>query len=322
MVNSDVIRVSEILGISVIDLYQFSNNQSNHYRLVSIPKKSGGIRELNVPSHYLKHIQRCILDKLLYSLPVSEYAKAYLPDAKLIDNALPHIGKEKVLKLDIKSFFDNIDSDMVCSVFSRLGFESAATSLLANICTLEGVLPQGAPTSPHIANLVMMYFDNRVGDFCKVRNVAYTRYCDDMTFSGDFEEKEITCFVEHLLLKQGFELNHKKTTCISSSQQQKVTGIVVNEKPQISSAERRKIRQEVYYLSKYTVLSCMRKMDIHTTQIEYLTSLQGRISFALQINPDDKKMREYYDIVHAVLKKKTMEHSRKMKNRLAVHQPT
>lgn len=313
MVNSDVIRVSEILGISVRDLYQFSNNQAKHYHLASIPKKNGGVRELNVPSHYLKHIQRVILDKLLYGLPVSEYAKAYLPEAMLIDNALPHIGKEKVLKLDIKGFFDSIDCDMVCSVFSHLGFESAATSLLANICTLEGTLPQGAPTSPHIANLVMAYFDNRVGDFCKARNVAYTRYCDDMTFSGCFDEKEIIRFVEHLLLKQGFELNHKKTACISSSQQQKVTGIVVNEKPQLSSDERKKIRQEVHYLSKYTVLSCMRKMDIHTTQIEYLTSLQGRISFALQINPDDKKMREYYDIVHALLKKKTAEKRKRIR---------
>ena len=313
MVNSDVIRVSEILGISVRNLYQFSNNQAKHYHLASIPKKSGGVRELKVPSRYLKHIQRVILDKLLYGLPVSEYAKAYLSEAKLIDNALPHISKEKVLKLDIKGFFDSIDCDMVCSVFSHLGFESAATSLLANICTLEGVLPQGAPTSPHIANLVMTYFDNRVGDFCKARNVAYTRYCDDMTFSGSFDEKEIIRFVEHHLLKQGFELNHKKTACILSSQQQKVTGIVVNENPQISSAERRKIRQEVHYLSKYTVLSCMRKMDIHTTQIEYLTSLQGRISFALQINPDDKKIREYYDIVHALLKKKTAEKRKRIR---------
>lgn len=311
MVNKDVVRVSELLGISVRDLYQFSNNQGRHYYAVSIPKKNGGVRELNVPSFYLKHIQRLILDKMLYGLPVSEYARAYIPEARLTDNALPHMGKEKILKLDIKSFFDNIDADMVCSVFSRLGFESSATSLLANICILEGALPQGAPTSPCIANLVMTYFDDRVGNYCKDRNIAYTRYCDDMTFSGSFDEKMLADYVERLLNKQGFELNLKKTTCVSKSQQQKVTGIVVNEKMQISSSERRKIRQEVYYLSKNTVLSCMRRIGVQTTQIQYLTSLQGRISFALQINPEDRKMQEYYDIVHSLLKKKIAENRRK-----------
>ena len=311
MVNKDVVRVSEILDINIRDLYQFSNNQAKHYYAASIPKKNGGVRELNVPSHYLKHIQRKILDKMLYSLPVSEYAKAYLPKARLTDNALPHMGKEKILKLDIKGFFDNIDTDMVCSVFSRLGFESAATSLLANICTLEGCLPQGAPTSPYIANLVMTYFDDRVGSYCKEKNIAYTRYCDDMTFSGSFDEKALEEYVEHLLCRQGFELNRKKTVCVSASQQQRVTGIVVNEKMQISSAERRKIRQEVYYLSKNTVLSCMRHIGVQTTQIQYLTSLQGRISFAFQINPEDKKMQEYYAVVHTLLKKKIAEKRRR-----------
>ena len=83
MVNKDVVRVSEILGINIRALYQFSNNQAKHYYAVSIPKKNGGERKLNLPSHYLKHIQRTILDKMLYSLSVSEYAKAYIPSLML-----------------------------------------------------------------------------------------------------------------------------------------------------------------------------------------------------------------------------------------------
>lgn len=158
-----------------------------------------------------------------------------------------------------------------------------------------------------LCDRMMAYFDDRVGGYCREKNIVYTRYCDDMTFSGSFDEKELESYVGCLLCMQGFELNSRKTTCVSASQQQRVTGIVVNEKMQISSAERRRIRQEVYYLSKNTVLSCMRHIGVQATQIQYLTSLQGRISFALQINPEDKKMQEYYAVVHTLLKKKISE---------------
>ena len=188
---------------------------------------------------------------------------------------------------------------MVYAVMQKLEMSVAATTLLANICIRNGVLPQGAPTSPCLANLVMCYFDEKVGAWCRKRQITYTRYCDDMTFSGDFNAASVTGYVRHMLRKQGFELNERKTKCVSSSQRQSVTGIVVNEKLQVSAETRRKLRQEVYYFRKYGVSDCVRRIGTTLSDQEYLDSLRGRIAFALQVNPADEKMRELLSQINA-----------------------
>ncbi len=122
-----------------------------------------------------------------------------------------------MLKLDVSGFFDNIDFGKVYGVMCELGFSKPATTLLTNICTHNSILPQGAPTSPQISNLVMKRFDERIGKWCGERGINYTRYCDDMTFSGgkaELNAKEITQLVSRALRKMGFKLNMKKTTLI------------------------------------------------------------------------------------------------------------
>lgn len=298
--DKDVLAISEALGINVQKLYQFSNNQHKHYTQCVIRKKNGKERKLSVPNKYLKYIQRLILEKYLYTLPVSEYATAYCPGKKLADNATVHIGRKTVLKLDISDFFNSIDYEMIYAVTKKLGLSAAATTLLSNICTVDSVLPQGASTSPYLANLVMKYFDERVGKWCEAREIVYTRYCDDMTFSGDFSAGKVTDYVGYMLMKQGFELNKCKIKKVSNSQQQCVTGVVVNEKLQISAEKRRKIRQEVYYCVKYGIADCIRHIGISLSESEYLNSLRGRIAFALQVSPQDTKMRECFSLVQKI----------------------
>ncbi len=301
--DQDVLAVSQTLGVEICTFYQYSNRQNKHYARTVIRKKNGGERVLYVPCRTLKYIQRRILEEYLYTLPVSEFATAYIPKKKLLDNAAPHRGKAKILKLDISGFFDAIDYEMVYAALQKLGLNVAATALLANICIRNGVLPQGAPTSPCLANLVMRYFDEKVGAWCSERQITYTRYCDDMTFSGDFDADSVTGFIRHLLWKQGFELNERKTRCVSSSQQQNVTGIVVNEKLQVSAETRRKLRQEVYYCRKYGVSDCVRRINTLLSAQEYLDSLRGRISFALQVNPEDEKMQELFLQIKEIARK-------------------
>lgn len=180
--DQDVLQISQTLGIEIRTLYQYSNRQNKHYSRTTIRKESGKERTLHVPCRTLKYIQRRILEEYLYKLPVSEFATAYIPKKKLLDNAAPHRGKAQILKLDISGFFDAIDYEMVYAAMQKLGLSVAATALLANICIRNGVLPQGAPTSPCLANLVMRYFDEKVGAWCREREITYTRYCDDMTF--------------------------------------------------------------------------------------------------------------------------------------------
>ncbi len=132
---------------------------------------------------------------------------------------------------------------------------------MSNICTLNIILPQGSPTSPYIANLVMNYFDGRVGIWCREKGISYTRYCDDMTFSGDFDEHKLIGFVTHMLTNQGFELNNSKSKYVHNSQQQVVTGVVVNKKPQLSSEKKEKS------FRRFTIAKNMEWMIVLSIQI-------------------------------------------------------
>lgn len=261
-------------------------------------------RILSVPNKLLKIVQRGILERYLYQIETSEYSTAYCKGKSLLDNASPHIGKECILKLDISHFFDSITDDSVYLVFKQFGLSVPATSLLTHLCTYKGKLPQGAPTSPYIANLVMKHFDENLGKWCKNRNITYTRYCDDMTFSGDrsaVRNSNIIRKVIVLLNNMEMKLNDKKTIFISSSQQQRVTGIVVNKKPAIPREMRRSIRQEVYYCTKFGVSDSLQQQGLDISPDKYLHSLLGRISFALQIDSDNSEMQKYFDMVKKLM---------------------
>ena len=146
----------------------------------------------------------------------------------------------------------------------------------------------------------MKHFDEKLGKWCKERNVTYTRYCDDMSFSGEkvsVRKNNIIGKVRALLNNMGMKLNDKKTVFISSSQQQRVTGIVVNEKAAIPREMRRSIRQEVYYCTKFGVSDNLQRQGLDISPDKYLHSLLGRISFALQIDSDNSEMQNYFDIV-------------------------
>lgn len=228
-------------------LYTISNRIEDNYREFKIPKKSGGFRTIAEPSRMLKAIQRNILNNYLYGIEISPYAKSYIKDISLKDNASVHVGKKKILKLDIESFFDNVDFMKVYhSVFGPDKFPKRIGVLLTNLTTYYGSVPQGAPTSAYISNIVMRDFDYEVGEFCQKANIEYTRYSDDMTFSGDFDPKDVIRFIRKALLKRGFSLNEDKTRVIGRSQAQVVTGICVNESMRAQKRYRKKIRQSMY----------------------------------------------------------------------------
>lgn len=315
MTDTDVLNIASEIGISVNKLYMLSNNRKprqkrrgtkyENYHTVVIHRGRGHRnRILSVPNKLLKIVQRGILERYLYQIETSEYSTAYCKGKSLLDNASPHTGKECVLKLDVSHFFDSITDDSVYLVFKQFGLSVPATSLLTHLCTYNGKLPQGAPTSPYIANLVMKHFDEKLGKWCKNRNITYTRYCDDMTFSGDrssIRKNNIIGKVKALLNNMNLKLNDKKTVFISCSQQQRVTGIVVNEKPAIPREMRRSIRQEVYYCTKFGVSDSLQRQGLDISPDKYLHSLLGRISFALQIDPDNTEIQKYFDMVKKLM---------------------
>ena len=226
------------LGIPAGTLYAVSNTLDRHYIRRQLPKSSGGVRELSVPDPLLKHIQRQILRVLLVHMPVSPYAMAYRYGGSTLCNAAPHVGKPCVLKLDIRHFFDSILYSAVKeTAFPAEVYAENLRILLAMLCYGWDRLPQGAPTSPCITNILMRDFDNEVGAWCRERQIAYTRYCDDMTFSGDFARDEVLRCVEPRLRALGFYLNPGKTKWLPADRRQLVTGIVVNKKCNVPSEE-------------------------------------------------------------------------------------
>ena len=303
IVYTELKSVEQDLGISAKTLFSVSNSLSSHYKRVKIPKKNGSFRELSVPDEVLKKIQRAIVQKILVYEPISKYAQAYKTGASVQRNASHHVGKKKILKLDIKHFFDSIlYSTVKDKCFPAERFSEPIRILLSMLCYNREALPQGAPSSPIITNIIMRDFDEKVGKFCKEKNISYTRYCDDMTFSGDFEEAPIIAFVKAALFEYGYLLNSKKTTVVSSSGRQIVTGVVVNEKVTVPAEYKSKIRQEMYFCKKFGVENHLQHIN-YTGDIKvYLQSLLGRVSFVLQIESNDEDFLEYKTYLTNVLR--------------------
>ena len=294
IVYKELSSLANDLGFSAKALYSASNHISSHYYQTKIPKRNGEYRELSVPDNFLKTIQKRIVDRLLVYEEVSPYATAYRHGTSIIKNACPHLKNNTILKLDIRHFFDHIIYPMVKEkVFVKGKYSEKNRILLSILCLYKDALPQGAPTSPIISNIIMKDFDNQVGDWCKRKQIKYTRYCDDMTFSGDFTPKEVVCFVKKELKKMGFYLNDKKTVAAHNGQKKIVTGIVVNDKINTPLAYRKKLRQELYYCKKYGITSHLQYNGIDISENEYLKKLLGRVNHVLSVDSANVEMQGY-----------------------------
>ena len=293
-VKKEFSSLENVLGISKKTLYTVSNRIHQHYHPVKIPKSKGEYRQLYVPDDLLKMIQKRISENLLSSEEISPYATAYRKKGGIVANALPHVGQPSILKLDIRHFFDHLIYPVVKEkVFPVEKYAEADRILLSILCVYMDAVPQGAPTSPVISNIIMKDFDNVVGKWCEQKNITYTRYCDDMTFSGEFHPAEVVVFVKSELRKLGLFLNSGKTVFVREGQKHSVTGIVVNEKLSISKEYKKKIRQEMHYCMKYGVKSHMERQGMTEEEGSYLRGLLGRVNYVLLVEPDNLQMRAY-----------------------------
>lgn len=294
----DTYQLRHFLGLTRKKMFAYLKYIDREYRTTNIRKKNGGGRTLHVPSRKLKQIQTIILHKILDHLPVSRYATAYKKGAVLADNATPHVGHRYLLKLDITDFFGSIRCDQVYrAAFNANYFPKQIGLMLTRFCCRQDVLPQGAPTSPALSNLVMKNFDNNMGAWCAKRGIAYTRYCDDMTFSSDKPLYHVYEKAKTMLEEMGFQLNEKKTHFVTNNNRQSVTGLTVNEKVSISRDYKRMLRQEVYYVLRFGSGSDIpwefwrnrQRPHGHWHQrLQYLQHLQGRVSFVLQVEPENQ----------------------------------
>lgn len=294
IIYRELSSICDDLGFSAKTLYSVSNSVDKHYYNVKIPKKNGEFRSLSVPDELLKSIQRKINVKLLSLETISQYAKAYKTGGNTVSNSIPHIKMPIVLKLDIRNFFDNLIYPIVKEkAFPKSRYSEENRILLSLLCTYNNAIPQGAPTSPTISNIVMNDFDNCVGEWCSAYEINYTRYCDDMTFSGDFNPDIVIAFVKDELKKLGLYLNERKTVVAKNGKRQIVTGIVVNEKKSVPVKYKKQIRQEMYYCMRYGINSHIEKIGATESSDKIIKKLSGKVNYVLSVEPDNKEMQLY-----------------------------
>lgn len=293
---------SQLVGMKFSYVCRMTYKTERFYRHFSIPKRDNTTRDIYEPLPDLKFVQNWILHNILENVTVSGYAKAYVKGKNLKTNAWYHTNQPVLVTMDIKNFFPSITITQVTRIFENLGYAHNISCFLARLCCLNHVLPQGAPTSPYLSNLRMLALDDKLAKYAKEHKLHYTRYADDLTFSGDFEPKILIKDVKDFVFTEGFSINSKKTRVARKNARQEVTGIVVNSHTQISREKRRMIRQQVYYIRKFGLDSHLE--HIHELRAHYLDHLLGLVNFALFVNPKDQEMQEYFEFLKTLLPSK------------------
>lgn len=268
----------------------FGEGRSINYKVFYIPKKAGGYRKIEAPVEKLCYIQKWIKVNILDSIKVSDNAKGFKKNTSIIENARPHVGKEVVINLDIKDFFPSINYAKVFRFFIYIGYTKEVAHLLTQLCTNgNNVLPQGAPTSPGLSNIICLKLDKRLTELAKKVGCSYSRYADDITFSGKKEIIKIIPLIKRIIQDEGYVINEKKFRIQFSNHLQVVTGLTVNKKINISKQLKKEIENAIFYAQKFGVDKHMQ--NINCNRFFYKEHLYGIAYFVKMI---DKEKGEKY----------------------------
>lgn len=272
----DAQDLARAMGLSIEELrflaFERRVSRISHYRRFAMPKKTGGVRIISAPMPRLKRAQYWVLDNVLARAPVHPAAHGFLPGRSIVSNAAPHVGQAVVINVDLKDFFPSIALPRVRGVFSQLGFSKQVATTLALLCTestteevqVDGetfhvahgprVLPQGAPTSPALTNILCRRLDARLQGAASRLGFRYTRYADDLTFSGDESVRRLAAKllwrVRQIVVDEGFTPHPDKQHVMRSHVRQSVTGIVVNDRPAVDRATLRRFRATLFQVEK------------------------------------------------------------------------
>ena len=300
--------LANALGISLKELWFFAIHREKerqpHYVTFAIPKRSGGKRLIMAPKRRLKAIQRKLLELLVEKLPVSEHAHAFRRGRSIRTGAEPHVGKRIVLKLDLKDFFPSITVGRVRGLLIAYGYSYPVATTLAVLMTETERQPvevdgqvfhvpvgerhcvQGAPTSPGICNALVLRLDHRLAGLARKQGLAYTRYADDLSFSGDLSREaahRIRVTVQRIVEEEGFKVNADKTRLMGRGTRQIVTGVVVNQVLGLSRQERRRLRAMAHQLGR----------DGGNADATRGARLEGKIAYLSMLNPEQAARISY-----------------------------
>lgn len=269
-----LLDLAEFLSVSEFELKSFCLRPKNFYNTFERPKRSGkGCRKICAPSEKLKSVQKIIKEKILDCVEAHESSTGYKRGASIVENAQVHVGKRALLNLDIENFFSSISMPRVIGLFASLGYTEDVAIMLGRLCCFEHALPQGAPTSPSLANLICHKLDRRLKGLAFKSHMQYTRYCDDITLSSDENiSGKFVEVVKEIIKDEGFSVNEDKTRVLSQRSCQIVTGLTVNQKVNLPREKRRLIRASFHRASQQTALT-----DAEQKRLEGLASFMQMI---------------------------------------------
>ncbi len=281
-----------------------------HYRRRWVDRGERLPRLLEAPKDHLKAVQRALLREVLGPIPAHPAAHGFVPGRSVVTHAALHTGKALVVRFDLEAFFTNVATWRALGVFLAAGYPQSVATALLGLCTTrtpervlqqapapaglsterfflqrrlaEWHLPQGAPTSPALANLAAWQLDVRLEGVARQRGFTYSRYADDLVFSGDEPNAvgPLTALVSLIAKDEGFRINPHKTQVMRAHEQQRVCGVVVNARPNVARAEFDELKALLHRCSKKGPVSQA------TGPLEdFASTLQGRISWVAQLNP-------------------------------------
>lgn len=248
------------------------------YILHRIPKRSGGWREILEPIPELKRFQRRILAWLLArKVSMGRYAHGFVRGRSIVTHAKLHAGKKVVVRLDIRDFFPSVSRAMLQSCLLKEGLTLHDAQHIAETCTVDGRLPQGAPTSPFLANLAFKHLDVRLAGLARKFRPGYvgtySRYADDLVFSSNAPDWHVIVHpVRKIVESAGFKLHPGKTHVMRQHESQAITGLVVNVKANVPREYRRNFR------------ACLHHIRHDASEVDW-DVVRGKASFIHQANP-------------------------------------
>ena len=307
---------SLLVGIDFIELRSMIRNRGNHYTYYLIKKKRGGFRRIIAPHSNIKYLQNWIKGNIIDKIEVNKSATGFVKKKSILDNALVHENQDVILNIDLSNFFESINERQVYGLFKSIGYAPNLAVEFAKICTSsisdyrfrnlsdeekpffedfhkakEALLIQGAPTSPGISNIICRKLDVRLSKLSNKLGVSYSRYADDITFSGTDEKLPNVNILKKIIEDEGFKINWDKVGRYKTGQRQIVTGLLVDKKVRVPKKFKKDIYRHLYFCKKYGAFSHFQRISPNKGyRKEWII---GKILFIHAIEPNEaKKMME------------------------------
>lgn len=280
-------HLAKLMGIELRILNYYIYNSNKFYTSFKIMKKNGGYRFIDAPSMNLKKIQAWLQENLLGHFKISSHCYGFVNNKGILNNAMNHTKKKLVYNIDLEEFFPSISSEKIYFLFYNYGYTSELSYVFTQLLTYNGALPQGAPSSPMLSNIISFEMDNSISQYAKENNLSYSRYVDDITLSFNSTNNYMNMVktVKKIIEYHDFKLNINKENFHFENQPQFVTGLLVNEEVKIRRKFKKEVEQQLYFCEKHGVMGHL-NFTGNSHRSFFKEYLYGKVNFIKSIEKE------------------------------------